>query len=70
MKSIIATAVILAAFSAPAFAETTGTDALGLDHGSLRLSQQDPVTAGGPFAMAKEVKMTARSHGSHIRRSW
>ena len=67
MKTLIATAAILAALSAPSFAETAGTDALGSDHGSFRLSQQDPSTAERQQAMAQDVKISAHSYGSYNR---
>jgi hypothetical protein len=60
MKIALATAAILAALSAPSFADTTGTDALGSDSGSFRLSQQDPVTAGVQHIMAQAVKPEGR----------
>jgi hypothetical protein len=68
MKTIIATAAILAALSAPSFAETAGTDALGSDHGSFRLSQKDPSTASGQLSMAQHVKMSTHSYGTSRRR--
>jgi hypothetical protein len=68
MKTLLAAATILAALSAPAFAETAGTDARGSDHGSFRLSQQDPITAERQHAMAQGVKMSVHSYGSYNRR--
>ena len=68
MKTIIATAAILAALSTASFAETTGTDALGSDHGSLRLSQKDPSTASGRLSMAQYVRTSAHSYGTDRRR--
>jgi hypothetical protein len=67
MKTIIATAALLAALSVPSFAETTGTDARGSDHGSFRLSQQEPSAVSGQLSMAQGVKMSARSHGTYTR---
>jgi hypothetical protein len=67
MKTLIATAAVLAALSAPSFAETAGTDARGSDHGSFRLSQVDPITAQRQHAMAQGVKMSAHSYGSYNR---
>ena len=65
MKTLIATAAILAALSVPSFAETTGTDALGSDHGSFRLSQQDPITVERQHLMAQGVTMSVRTYGSY-----
>jgi hypothetical protein len=60
MKTILATAAILAALAAPSFAETTGTDTLGSDKGSFRLSQKDPLTVERHQAMAQAVKIEGR----------
>jgi len=60
MKIALATAAILAALSAPSFAETTGTDALGSDNGSLRLSQKDPITVEPQHIMAQALKAEGR----------
>ena len=65
MKTVLASAAILAALAAPAFAETTGFDALGSDQGSFRLSQQDPVTAGVQHIMAQAVKPEGRKMAVH-----
>jgi hypothetical protein len=56
MKTLIATAAILASLSLPSFAETTGTDARGSDNGSFRLSQQDPLTLARQNFIAQAVK--------------
>ena len=73
MKIALATAAILVALSAPSFADTTGTDALGSDSGSFRLSQKDPVIAGVQNVMAQAVKpeghkMAIRSYSLSHRR--
>jgi hypothetical protein len=60
MKIALATAVILAALSSSSFAETAGTDALGSDMGSLRLSQKDPTTIEPQHSMAQAVKTEGR----------
>jgi hypothetical protein len=60
MKIALTTALILAALSAPSFAETTGTDALGSDAGSFRLSQKDPITVERQHIMAQGVKAEGR----------
>ena len=65
MKIALATAAILAALSVPSFADTTGTDALGSDSGSFRLSQKDPVTAGVQHIMAQAVKPEGRKMAVH-----
>jgi hypothetical protein len=61
MRTIIATAALLVALSAPSFAETTGTDARGSDQGSFRLSQKDPNIESGQLSMA-QGKVLVRSH--------
>ena len=61
MKTALATAAILVALAAPSFAETAGTDTLGSDNGSFRLSQKDPLTVERYQAMAQAVKIEGRS---------
>jgi hypothetical protein len=55
MKTLIATAAILASLSLPAFAETTGSESRGSDNGSFRLSQRDPLTLARQNIMAQAV---------------
>ena len=70
MKTVLATAAILAALAAPSFAETVGTDAAGSDHGSFRLSQVDPSATAPQKIMAQQVKkVSARSYSRHDNRS-
>jgi len=67
MKTALATAAILVALAAPSFAETAGTDTLGSDNGSFRLSQKDPLTVERHQAMAQAAKIEGRKTSAHGR---
>ena len=53
MKTLITTAVIVAALTLPSLAETTGTEAAGEANGSVRASTQEREALIGQIAMAR-----------------